>query len=87
MAGFIGRGDVIWLIGEILKADEEIANGNKDRYVAGRRVAFASATARLLKVGRSDLDRYLEWVVTQLAEGKRIGALEEPFAWVRVNPA
>ncbi|AVP41381.1 hypothetical protein SEA_YARA_47 [Streptomyces phage Yara] len=87
-SGMLNRGDVIWLVGEILQADIQIRGGNKDRYVAGRRVALAATACRLLRIARPGLDRYMTWVSEQVeSRGRRIGDLEEPGAWIRKNPA
>jgi hypothetical protein len=72
---------------EILKADREIAAGNKDRYIAGRCVALKACASQFLSVNRGDLDRYMKWLAPEVESGKRIGALPEPLAWVRGNPA
>jgi hypothetical protein len=85
--GTFTRGDALWLIGEIHKANVEIEAGNKDRYVAGRRVALASAAGRLLRISREDLHRYMMWVSERVESGERIGSLEEPAGWIRKNPA
>lgn len=87
MAGSVSRSDVIWLITELLYADMQISSGNKDRYVAGRRVTLEQMASRLLRVSRKDLERYLIWATGRVAVGDRVGALMEPFAWVRMNPA
>lgn len=86
-SGSLSRGDVVWLVGEIHQADVQIKGGNRERYVLGRRVALAATASRLLRVSRPNLDRYMEWVAEQVASGRRIGELEEPFGWVRKNPA
>jgi len=86
-SGSLSRGDVVWLVGEILQADVQINAGSRDRYISGRRIALAATASRLLRVSRSDLDRYMKWVADEVATGRRIGELEEPFGWVRKNPA
>jgi hypothetical protein len=86
-SGTLTRGDVFWLVGEMHKSNSEIRAGNRDRYVAGRQVAFASAICRLMRIDREDLTRYMAWVDEQVESGKRIGSLEEPAGWVRGNPA
>jgi len=85
--GALTRGDVLWLVGELHKANAEISAGNRDRYVAGRRVALASAASRLLRISRDDLHRYMAWVSEQVESGERIGSLEEPTGWIRKNHA
>jgi hypothetical protein len=81
------RSDVTWILEEIMKADSEIAAGNKDRYMSGRAVALKACASHFMSVSRSDLDRYMKWLVPEVESGKRIGALPEPLAWVRGNPA
>ena len=83
----IRRSDVTWILEEILKANREIEAGNRDRYIAGRHVALKACASQFMSVSRSDLDRYLAWLAPEVESGKRIGALPEPLAWVRGNPA
>lgn len=87
MTGSLSRSDVNWLINELLQSDIQAKSGNKDRYVAGRRVALAQAASKFLHVTRFDLERYMKWVAEQVEQGSRVGALEEPLGWVRKNPA
>jgi hypothetical protein len=70
---------------EILKAKREMDAGNKDRYISGRHVALSAAASRICQVTRVDLDKYVEWLEVQVAEGNRIGAVLEPAPWVRIN--
>lgn len=86
-SGSLSRGDVVWLVGEIYQADVQIKGGNRDRHVTGRRLGLVTTASRVLRVSRPNLDRYMDWVAEQVASGRRIGELEEPFGWVRKNPA
>jgi hypothetical protein len=81
------RSDVTWILEEILGAEREIAAGNKDRYVSGRLIALKACASHFMSVSRNDLDRYINWLSREVESGKRIGALPEPLAWVRGNPA
>jgi len=85
MSGAPSRATVTWLLEEILRAKQEIDAGNKDRYIRGRNVALCEAASRICQVSRNDLDKYLEWLEAQVAEGNRIGAVLEPSPWVRMN--
>jgi hypothetical protein len=85
--GSLRRSDVTWILEEIVNAEREIGAGNKDRYISGRVVALKAAASRFMNVSRSDLERYMKWLVSEVESGKRIGALPEPLAWVRGNPA
>jgi hypothetical protein len=85
MSTGFNRGDVFWIIGEINKVELSIKAGNRDRYVAGYRIALLATTSRLLRISRDDLDRYLSWVAKEVESGKRIGSLEEPAVWIRKN--
>lgn len=85
MSGAPSRSTITWLLEEILKAKREIDAGNKDRYIQGWHVALKAATSRICQVPRNDLDKYLEWLEAQVADGNRIGAVLEPSPWVRMN--
>lgn len=81
------RSDVVWVIEEILVADREMKAGNQVSYMNGRLLALKACASQFMNVSRKDLDRYLTWLAGEVESGKRIGALPEPLAWVRGNPA
>lgn len=85
MSGAPSRSTINWLLSEILKAKAEMDAGNKDRYISGRHVALKAVASRICEVPRDGLDKYLEWLEAQVAEGNRIGAVLEPSPWVRIN--
>lgn len=86
MSTYLPRGDVIWLVGEILKTDKQINAGFRDRYVLGRRNGLATTACRLLRVDSAGFNKYMKWVHEQVgSEGKRVGDLEEPASWIRKN--
>jgi hypothetical protein len=85
MSGAPSRSTITWFLDEILRAKSEMDSGNKDRYIRGRHVALCEAASRICQVARRDLDKYLEWLEAQVAEGNRIGAVLEPSPWVRIN--
>lgn len=85
MSGAPSRSTITWLLEEILSAKREAEANAKNRYFSGRLVALKEATSRICQVSRIDLDKYLEWLEAQVAEGNRIGAVLEPSPWVRIN--
>lgn len=89
MAGSVmNKGDVRFLTKEILDCDRAIKAGNRDRYILGRRNAFAGAAERLWRIDRDAINRYMDYVHDEVVrEGKSMTSLEEPFSWVRKNQA
>ena len=85
MAGQVmSKGDVRYLVKEILECDRAIKAGNRDRYMIGRRNAFASAASQLMRVDRESLNRYMDWVHDKVVkEGLSLTNLEEPYSWTR----
>jgi hypothetical protein len=85
MAGQImSKGDVRYLVREILECDRAIKAGNRDRYMIGRRNAYASAAAQLMRIDRESLNRYMDWAHDRVVhEGVRLVNLEDPFSWIR----
>lgn len=81
------RSDVTWILEEMLSADREMKAGNQVAYMNGRLLALKACASQFMNVSRKDLDRYLAWLASEVESGKRIGALPEPLAWVRGNPA
>lgn len=81
------RSDVTWILDEMLSADREMKAGNQVAYMNGRLLALKACASQFMSVSRNDLDRYLAWLAAEVESGKRIGALPEPLAWVRGNPA
>jgi hypothetical protein len=84
-AGFLSRGEVLWLVNEILKHDRHIkSETGANRFTEGRRSGLATAAVRLLRVEAARFEDYMDWVYEQVvSNGKRVGELEEPGSWTR----
>jgi hypothetical protein len=83
----LSKGEVTWLVREILACDVHIDAGNRESWLLSKRETLSIVCSRLFHVEKGSLNEYIKWAKGRVKQGERPGDLEEPASWIRRNSA